>query len=63
VLVKKNSPKHNSIQWITDAATSCPVFAERVANGGQTALLDTCERLGESIACAARDGELGGPGD
>lgn len=63
VLVKKNSPKHTSIQWLTDAATSCPVFAERVANDGHTALLDTCERLGESIARAARDGELGGPGE
>lgn len=31
VLVKKNSEKHTSIQWTTDAASSCPVFAERVA--------------------------------
>jgi len=56
VLVKKNSWKHTSIQWTTDAATSCPVFA---AAGTNTALLDTCERLGESIAAAVREGDFG----
>lgn len=59
VLVKKNSRKHTSIQWTTDAATSCPVFAGRVASGGNSALLDTCERLSESIAEAVRKGEFG----
>ncbi|WP_092530911.1 hypothetical protein [Amycolatopsis arida] len=58
VLVRKNSPKHTSIQWTTDAASSCPVFAERVAAGTHPALLDTCERLAESIAGAVRDGRL-----
>ena len=58
VLVKKNSPQHTSIQWITDAAGSCPVFAERVAAGATTALLDTCDKLGESITDAVRDGLL-----
>lgn len=59
VLVKKNSEQHTSIQWTTDAASSCPVFAERVAGGQNTALLDTCERLSESIADAAARGEFG----
>ncbi|WP_027947084.1 hypothetical protein [Amycolatopsis taiwanensis] len=59
VLVKKNSRPHTSIQWTTDAATSCPVFAERAAAGANTALLDTCERLRESIAKAAVNGEFG----
>lgn len=59
VLVKKNSRRHTSIQWTTDAATSCPVFAERVAAGANTALLDTCERLRESIAKATVDGDFG----
>ncbi|HVV10127.1 hypothetical protein [Amycolatopsis sp.] len=59
VLVKKNSHKHTSIQWTTDAAASCPVFAEAVAAGENTALLDTCDRLGVSIAKAVRNGEFG----
>ncbi|QWF76906.1 hypothetical protein [Amycolatopsis sp. CA-230715] len=58
VLVKKNSEKHTSIQWTTDAASSCPVFAERVAGGATSALLDTCEHLGDSIAHAVSDGAL-----
>ncbi len=58
VLVKKNSPQHTSIQWTTDAASSCPVFAAKAAAGEQTALLDTCDRLGDSIAEALRDGLL-----
>lgn len=59
VLVKKNSLKHTSIQWTTDAASSCPVFAAHAASGGTTALLDTCEKLSDSIDNAVRDGEFG----
>lgn len=59
VLVKKNSWKHTSIQWISDAASSCPVFAEHAAAGENTALLDTCERLTASIAESVRSGEFG----
>ncbi|MFE0023929.1 hypothetical protein [Amycolatopsis sp. NPDC059021] len=58
VLVKKNSIQHTSIQWTTDAGRSCPVFAEQAASGAQTALLDTCSRLSESIDDAVRDGTL-----
>ena len=61
VLVKKNSHQHTSIQWTTDAARSCPEFAGRAAEGMNTALLGTCERLGESINYAVRDGLLGVP--
>jgi hypothetical protein len=63
VLVKKNSHQHTSIQWTTDAARSCPEFADRAAEGMNTALLDTCEKLGESINCAVRDGLLEVPGE
>ncbi|MCR3718460.1 MULTISPECIES: hypothetical protein [Prauserella salsuginis group] len=59
VLVKKNSPEHTSIQWISDAATSCPVLAERVASGVPAARAGTCERLRESITTAERDGAFG----
>jgi hypothetical protein len=58
VLVKKNSRKHTSIQWTADAAQTCPIFAEHVAAGGNTALLDTCERLLHSIDDAVRQGIL-----
>ncbi|PRX51201.1 hypothetical protein B0I33_101354 [Prauserella shujinwangii] len=58
VLVKKNSPQHTSIQWTTDASTSCPVLAERAAAGVHPALLDTCERLSDSITEAVREGRL-----
>lgn len=58
VLVKKNSPKHTSIQWTTDAASSCPVFAAQKEQGGSTALLATCPKLAESIRRAVARGEL-----
>ncbi|GAB3576845.1 hypothetical protein GCM10027445_41520 [Amycolatopsis endophytica] len=58
VLVKKNSVKHTSIQWTTDAG-SCPVFAEQAEAGENTALLDTCPKLVDSIGAAVRDGEFG----
>ncbi|GAB3506222.1 hypothetical protein [Amycolatopsis cihanbeyliensis] len=63
VLVKKNSMQHTSIQWTTDPAASCPVFAERAAEGANTALLDTCAKLSDSIARAAWDGRLEVGGD
>jgi hypothetical protein len=59
VLVKKNSWKHTSIQWTTDAASSCPLFTAHAAAGGNTALLDTCEQLTASIAASVREGEFG----
>lgn len=56
VLVKKNSPKHTSIQWTTNAAESCPVFAEQASTGSSAALLDTCPKLSDSIQRAAANG-------
>lgn len=58
VLVRKNSAQHTSIQWTSDPASSCPRYAEQVARGGSTALLDTCPRLADSIAKAAAEGEI-----
>ncbi|WP_410654621.1 hypothetical protein [Amycolatopsis sp. lyj-112] len=58
VLVKKSSVQHTSIQWTTDAARSCPVFAEQKEGGAQTALLDTCANLSDSIDAALKDGLL-----
>jgi hypothetical protein len=58
VLVKKNSTQHTSIQWTSNAASSCPVFAAEASAGANTALLDTCEQLGASIESAVREGHL-----
>lgn len=55
VLVKKNSINHTSIQWTTNAAGSCPVFA---GADRPTALLDTCPKLSDSIDDAVREGTL-----
>lgn len=56
VLVRKNSPKHTSVQWMSNPAQSCPVFAGRRAGGTPAALVDACEYLTESIAHATKTG-------
>lgn len=61
VLVKKNSPKHTSVQWTTDATVSCSEFAARAATGETTALVDTCSQLRSSIDAAVRDGLIDVP--
>jgi hypothetical protein len=63
VLVKKNSLKHTSVQWTSDASVSCPEFAARAAGGARPALLDSCGRLAESITAAVEDGLLEVAGD
>ncbi|NUS43759.1 MAG: hypothetical protein HOQ24_08750 [Mycobacteriaceae bacterium] len=58
VLVRKHSREHTSIQWTRDPATACPVYAELAAEGGSTALMNTCYRLVDSIAQAAKIGAV-----
>jgi hypothetical protein len=58
VRVKKNSPKHTSIQWTTAAVRTCPVLAARLERAGTTAFADGCDRLREEIAAAVRDGRI-----
>ena len=55
VLVKKNSPQHTSVQWLSDPAASCPEFAAAV---GPTALVAGCGKLRDSIQAAVREGAL-----
>ncbi|MGH3734682.1 MAG: hypothetical protein ACRDT6_03520 [Micromonosporaceae bacterium] len=55
VLVKKNSPQHTSVQWLSDPAASCPEFA---AADAPSALAAGCGKLRESIHSAVRDGTL-----
>ncbi|MGC7097865.1 hypothetical protein ACPZ19_24610 [Amycolatopsis lurida] len=59
VLVKKNSPKHTSIQWTTDSS-ACPVYA---ASDRPAALQDTCPELQRSIDEDVRAGALGVAGE
>jgi hypothetical protein len=56
VLVRKTSHAHTSVQWTSDPATSCPVFAARVAAGELSARIDTCPRLRTSIEHALAEG-------
>jgi hypothetical protein len=58
VLAAKFSPQQTSVQWTPGAVRTCAEFAQRVATGGQTALIDGCASLRDSIDAAVRDGHL-----
>ena len=58
VLVVKVSQQHTSVQWSPAAMRSCAEFTARVATGEQTALIDGCGSLRESIDRALRQGRL-----
>jgi len=57
-LVAKFSPQHTSVQWSGEAVRTCTEFSARVAAGEQTALIDTCASLRDSIDRAVLDGRL-----
>jgi hypothetical protein len=52
VLVKKNSPQHTSVQWLSDTR-GCSELS-----GARAALVPTCLRLRDSIEKAVREGTL-----
>ncbi|MFZ2178715.1 MAG: hypothetical protein WAW17_32725 [Rhodococcus sp. (in: high G+C Gram-positive bacteria)] len=58
VLVRKNSLKHTSVQWMGDPAQTCPTFRDRAAAGEPTAIQDGCPRLRDSINHAVMEGLL-----
>ena len=58
VLVAKFSPPQTCVQWTADAVRTCAEFAQRVAGGERTALIDGCASLRASIDAAVRDGRL-----
>lgn len=62
VLVKKNSAKHTSVQWTSDAA-SCPEIAAKLAEGIPPAQILGCSELKRSIAEAVRAGLVAVPDD
>jgi hypothetical protein len=57
-LVAKFSPQHTSVQWSLESVRACAEFSARAAAGEQTALIDTCASLRDSIDRAARDGRV-----
>ncbi len=58
VLAVKFSPQHTSVQWSASSLRACAEFSARVAGGEQTALIDGCASLRESIGRAALQGRL-----
>jgi hypothetical protein len=58
VLVAKFSPQHTSVQWSPASVRACAEFRARVAAGEQTALIDTCASLRDSIERAVLQGRL-----
>jgi hypothetical protein len=58
VLVVKFSRQHTSVQWSPAAVRACAEFTARAAAGEQSALIDTCDSLRESIDRAVSQGRL-----
>lgn len=59
VRVRKNSPKHTSIQWSSTAVRTCPVLAAQLEQRGTTVFADGCDRLRDEITAAVLDGRIG----
>ena len=57
-LVAKFSQQHTSVQWSLASARACAEFSARAAAGQQTALIDTCASLRDSIDRAVLQGRL-----
>ena len=57
-LVAKFSPQHTSVQWSLESVRTCAEFSARAAAGEQSALIDTCASLRDSIDHAVLDGRL-----
>ena len=58
VKVKKLGAPYTAVQWNTDASGRCAYFAEVRAEGGSSARVPSCPRLGDSITHAVAEGCL-----
>jgi hypothetical protein len=58
VKVKKLGAPYTAVQWNTDASGRCAYFAEVRAEGGSSARVPSCPRLGDSIKHAVAEGCL-----
>jgi hypothetical protein len=58
VLAAKFSSQHTSVQWDAAAVRQCAEFARRTAAGEETALIERCEAMRDSIERAVAAGQL-----
>jgi hypothetical protein len=58
VLVVKFSRQHTSVQWSPASVQACAEFSAAAAAGEQSALIDTCASMRDSIDRAVRRGRL-----
>jgi len=58
VKVKKLGAPYTAVQWSTEASGRCAFFAEIRADGGNSARVPSCPRLGDSIRHAVAEGCL-----
>ncbi|MDP9092324.1 MAG: hypothetical protein M3N95_05125 [Actinomycetota bacterium] len=58
VLVKKNSPRHTSVQWSTNAAATCPEIGAQMSAGARGGQILGCGMLRQSIEDAVVAGDL-----
>jgi hypothetical protein len=56
--VAKFSAQHTSVQWTMASVLACAEFRARAADGEQSALIDTCASMRDSIEAAVADGHL-----
>jgi hypothetical protein len=63
VLVKKNSAKHTSVQWTSEAAVSCPEIGAQIAAGTRPSQILGCTALKRSIDDAVRTGVVTVPSE
>jgi hypothetical protein len=58
VQVAKFSAQHTCVQWSPASVLACAEFTARGADGEQSALIDTCASLRDSIERAVAEGRL-----
>jgi hypothetical protein len=58
VQVKKLGAPYTAVQWTSEASGRCAYFAEIRAEGGSSARVASCPRLGDSIKHAVAEGCL-----
>jgi len=56
--VAKFSVQHTSVQWTMASVLACAEFRARSADGEQSALVDTCASMRDSIEAAVAHGHL-----
>ena len=58
VEVAKFSAQHTSVQWTTASVLACAEFRARATDGEQSALVETCASMRDSIEAAVSGGHL-----